>query len=66
MKYQAFDIVMLKPNLGSKIYAIVAVEPLRPQNAYVAVRWTRGRCSSATGWETTTSWRKSAPLIPRP
>ena len=42
MQYQAFDIVMLQPTQGSKIYAIVAVEPLRPQNAYVAVRLDKG------------------------
>jgi len=42
MKYAAFDIVMLGPALGGKIYAIVSVEAARPNAPYIAVRLDRG------------------------
>lgn len=42
MSYQPFDIVMLRPEFGSKIFAIVGVEPQRPKNELVAVRMDKG------------------------
>src|SRR5438046_1504917 len=42
MPYQPFDIVMLRPEAGSKIYAIVAVLPDQPEHPYLAVRLDRG------------------------
>jgi hypothetical protein len=41
MPYQPFDIVMLRPELGAKIYAIAEVDPERPEH-YIAVRLDRG------------------------
>src|SRR5436305_8743840 len=42
MSYQPFDIVMLRPEYGSKIFAIVGVEPQRPKNEFIAVRMDKG------------------------
>lgn len=42
MPYQLFDIVKLRPEHGAKVYAIVAVEPLHPTHAYVAVKLDKG------------------------
>jgi hypothetical protein len=41
MKYQPFDIVVLRLKYGGKIYAIVDVVPDRPADPYVVVRLDR-------------------------
>jgi len=45
MKYQPFDIVMLRPELGAKIFAIVELDSLHPSHCYVGVRLERGPLS---------------------
>ena len=42
MKYQLFDIVMMRPEFGAKVYAIVEVDEHRPSNPYLGVRLDRG------------------------
>jgi hypothetical protein len=42
VQYQPFDIVMLRPESGARIYAIVEVMPDRPASPYIAVRLDRG------------------------
>lgn len=42
MPYQPFDIVMLQPKFGAKIYAIVEVAPNCTEQPYLAVRLDKG------------------------
>jgi hypothetical protein len=42
MRYQLYDIVMARQELGAKVYALVAVEPHRADRPYVGVRLDKG------------------------
>src|SRR5579885_3199372 len=42
MPYQRFDIVMLRPEFGAKVYAIVDLLTTRPESPYLAIRLDRG------------------------
>jgi len=42
MQYHLFDIVMLRPEFASRIFAIVELVEDRPENPYAAVRLERG------------------------
>jgi hypothetical protein len=64
MPYQPFDIVMLRPEFGTRVYAIVEPASPRPETGYVAVRLEKGPLAQRYRLAEAQIWAKIGTLDP--